>query len=102
MCSQGACERAGAGKQSAPAVVGVFYYRVVTPVNQTDDVVLPIADIVIIRAVVVHGDRVPVRVITEQQLVAARHLRNQHRTMIPVLCRRPVHRLLRAQPVLIV
>ena len=86
----------------APAVIGVFYYGIVITVNQTDNVVLPVADIVVIRTVVVHGDRVPVRVIAEQQLVAARHLRNQHRTMIPVLCRRPVHRLLRAQPVLIV
>ena len=45
----------------------------VAPVNQTDDVVLPVTDIVIICAVVVHGDRVPVRVIADRQLAAANY-----------------------------
>ena len=59
-------QRTGARDLPAPAVIGVFYYRVVAPVNEADDVVLPVADIVVIRTVVVHGDRFPVRVITEQ------------------------------------
>ena len=66
MCSQGACKRAGAGKQSAPTVVGIFYYRIVVAVNEADDVVLPVANVVLIRTVVVHGDHIAVRVIAEQ------------------------------------
>ena len=83
----------------APAVVGVFYYRVVAPVNETDDVVLPVTDIVVIRTVVVHGDRVPVRVIAEQQLVAARHLRDQRGAVVVVIGYCSIDGLLRADSV---
>ena len=76
LSSQGARERAGAGKLLAPAIVSIFYYGVVAAVNQADDVALPIADIVVIGAVVVHGDHVAVCVVAEQELVAARHLRD--------------------------
>ena len=76
LCAQGARERAGAGKLLAPAIVSIFYYGVVAAVNQADDVALPIADIVVIGAVVVHGDHVAVCVVAEQELVAARHLRD--------------------------
>ncbi len=65
LCSQGACKRAGAGKQSAPAVVGVFYYRVVAPVNETDDVVLPVTDIVVIRTVEVDGNDISGCIVAE-------------------------------------
>lgn len=102
LCSQGACERAGAGKQSAPTVVRVFYYRVVVAVNEADDVVLPVADIVVIRTVVVHGDHIAVCIVAEQQRIRARHLRDQHRAVVAVLRRRAVDHLLGSQPVLII
>ena len=86
----------------APTVVAIFYNAVVVAVNEPDDVVLPVANVVVIRAVVVHGNRVPVRVIAEQQFVAARHLRDQHRAMVAVLRRRAVDRLLRPESVLVV
>ena len=63
----------------APTVVAIFYNAVVVAVNEPDDVVLPVADIVVIRAVVVHGDHIAIRIVAEQQLVAARHLRAAHR-----------------------
>ena len=66
LCSQGACKRAGAGKQSAPTVIGVFYYGIVITVNQTDNIVLPVADIVVIRAVVIDRRYIAVRIVTEQ------------------------------------
>ena len=66
LCAQGARERAGAGKLLAPAIVSIFYYGVVAAVNQADDVALPIADIVVIGAVVVHGDHIACRIVAEQ------------------------------------
>ncbi len=50
----------------APAVVGVFYYRVVAPVNETDDVVLPVTDIVVIRTVVIDRRCIACRIVAEQ------------------------------------
>ena len=85
-----------------PTVVGIFYYRIVAPVNEPDHVVLTVANVVVIRAVVVHGDHIPVRVVAEQQLVVARYLRDQHRPMVAVLRRRAVDRLLRPESVLVV
>ena len=102
MCSQGARERARAGDLLAPAVVAIFYDTVIAPVNEPDHVVLAVADVVVIRAVVVHGDHVPVRVVAEQQLVAARYLRDQHRAVIAELRRRAVERLLRPEAVFVV
>ena len=66
LCSQGACKRAGAGKLLAPAIVSIFYYGVVAAVNQADDVALPIADIVVIGAVVVDRNHIACRIVTEQ------------------------------------
>ena len=86
----------------APTVVAIFYDAVIVPVNEADDVVLPVANVVVIRAVVVHGDHVPVRVVAEQQLVAARYLRDQHRAVVAVLRRRAVDRLLRPEAVFVV
>lgn len=102
LCAQGARERAGAGKLLAPAIVSIFYYGIVAAVNEADDVALPIADIVVIGAVVVHGDHVPARVVAEQELVAARALRDQHRPVVAVVGGRAVDRLLRPQSVLVV
>ena len=99
LCAQGARERAGAGKLLAPAIVSIFYYGVVAAVNQADDVALPIADIVVIGAVVVHGDHVAVCVVAEQELVAARHLRDQRRAVVVVIGYCPVDGLLRADSI---
>ena len=64
--AQRARQRAGARDLPAPAVIGVFYYGIVITVNQTDNVVLPVADIVVIRTVVVDGRYIAVRIVTEQ------------------------------------
>lgn len=74
--TESACQGFGNSEAFAPAIVSIFYYGVVAAVNQADDVALPIADIVVIGAVVVHGDHVAVCVVAEQELVAARHLRD--------------------------
>lgn len=50
----------------APAVIGVFYYGIVFTVNQTDNVVLPVADIVVICAVVIDGRYIACRIVAEQ------------------------------------
>ena len=59
-------QRAGARDLPAPAVIGVFYYGIVFTVNQTDNVVLPAADIVVIRTVVVDRRCIAVRIVAEQ------------------------------------
>ena len=59
-------QRAGAGDLPAPAVIGVFYYGIVITVNQTDNIVLPVADIVVIRTVVIDRRYIAVRIVTEQ------------------------------------
>ena len=46
-------QRAGARDLPAPAAIGVFYYGIVIIVNQLDNVALCVADIVVIRTVVV-------------------------------------------------
>ena len=66
LCSQGACKRAGAGDLPAPTVIGVFYYGIVITVNQTDNVVLPVADIIVIYAVVIDRRCIACRIVTEQ------------------------------------
>ena len=66
LCAQGARERAGAGKLLAPAIVSIFYYGVVAAVNQADDVALPVADIVVICAVVIDRRYIACRIVTEQ------------------------------------
>ena len=50
----------------APAVIGVFYYGIVITVNQTDNVVLPVADIVVIRTVVIDRRYIACRIVAEQ------------------------------------
>ena len=50
----------------APAVIGVFYYGIAFTVNQTDNVVLPVADIVVIRTVVIDRRCIACRIVTEQ------------------------------------
>ena len=59
-------QRAGARDLPAPAVIGVFYYGIVITVNQTDNVVLPVADIVVICAVVIDGRYIACRIVAEQ------------------------------------
>ena len=49
----------------APAVIGVFYYGIVFTVNQTDNVVLPVADIVVICAVEVDGNDISGCIVAE-------------------------------------
>ena len=59
-------QRTSARDLPAPAVIGVFYYGIVFTVNQTDNVVLPAADIVVIRTVVVDGNHIACRIVAEQ------------------------------------
>ena len=63
--SQGACERTSARDLPAPAVIGVFYYGIVITVNQTDNIVLSIADIVVIRTVVIDRRYIAARIVAE-------------------------------------
>ncbi len=58
-------QRAGARDLPAPAVIGVFYYGIVFTVNQTDNIVLPVADIVVICAVEVDGNDISGCVVAE-------------------------------------
>ena len=64
--AQRTCQRAGARDLPAPTVIGVFYYGIVINVNQTDNIVLPVADIVVIRTVVVDRNHIACRIVTEQ------------------------------------
>ena len=59
-------QRAGAGDLPAPAIIGIFYYGIVITVNQTDNIVLPIADIVVIRTVVIDRRYIACRIVAEQ------------------------------------
>ena len=58
-------QRTSAGNLLAPAVIGVFYYGIVITVNQTDNVVLPVADIVVIYTVEVDGNDISGCVVAE-------------------------------------
>ncbi len=58
-------QRTGAGNLPAPAVIGIFYYGIVITVNQTDNIVLPIADIVVIRTVVIDRRYIAARIVAE-------------------------------------
>ena len=64
--AQCSCQGAGARDLPAPTVIGVFYYGIVITVNQTDNVVLPVADIVVICAVVIDGRYIACRIVAEQ------------------------------------
>ena len=59
-------QRTGARDLPAPTVIGVFYYGIVITVNQTDNVVLPVADIIVIYAVVIDRRYIAVRIVAEQ------------------------------------
>ena len=58
-------QRTSAGNLLAPAVIGVFYYGIVITVNQTDNIVLPVADIVVIYTVEVDGNDISGCVVAE-------------------------------------
>lgn len=64
--SQRTRQRTDARDLPAPAVIGIFYYGIVITVNQTDNVVLPIADIVVIRTVVIDRRCIAARIVAEQ------------------------------------
>ena len=42
----------------------IFYHNAANSVNQTDDIILSIAEIVILSAVIVYGDKSTLRIIT--------------------------------------
>ena len=63
--SQRTRQRAGASNLLAPAVIGIFYYGIVITVNQTDNIVLPIADIVVIHTVVIDRRYIAARIVAE-------------------------------------
>ena len=83
----------------APAVIGVFYYGIVITVNQTDNVVLPAADIIVIYAVVVDGNHIACRIVAEQQSVIARDLRDQRGAVVVVIGCYSIDGLLRADSI---
>ena len=60
---------------------------------------MPVADIVVICAVVVNGNHIACRIVAEQQSVIARDLRNQDRTVVVVIGYCPIDGLLRADSV---
>ncbi len=59
-------QRASARDLPAPTVIGVFCYGIVVAANQTDNIVLPVADIVVIRTVVIDRRYIAARIVTEQ------------------------------------
>ena len=83
----------------APAVIGVFYYGIVITVNQTDNVVLSIANIVVIRTVVIDRRCIACRIVAEQQSVIVRDLRDQRGAVVVVIGYCPVDGLLRADSI---
>ena len=58
-------QRTSARDLPAPAIIGIFYYGIVITVNQTDNIVLPIADIVVICSVVIDRRYIAARIVAE-------------------------------------
>ena len=65
-CAERTRQRAGARDLPAPAIIGVFYYGIVVAANRAENIVIPVADIVVIRTVVIDRRYIAVRIVTEQ------------------------------------
>ena len=100
--TESACQGFGNSEAFAPTVVRIFYDSAAIAVNQLDNIPLSGADVVVICAVVVHGDHVPVCIIAEQQLVISGDLRDEHRAVVAVAGGRSIDGLLCADAVLVI
>ena len=90
VCAERGCQGTGDGEELAPRVIGVAYHNRARVVHKADDVVLPVAHVVVFRAVVVHGNEIAARVVGVELLdlvcAAARHLRHEEAAVIAVVC----------------
>ena len=100
------CQGAGDSEGLAPRVVRVAYHNRARVVHKADDVVLPVAHVVVFRAVVVHGDEIAARVIGVELLdlvcAAARYLRHKEAAVIAVVCHGAADGLAGAHALLVV
>ena len=72
----------------APAVICIFYYGIPAPVNQLDNVPLPVAQVVVICPVVIDRLDQASGVIGEQQVRCPCCQAHQHRVVVEVVGRR--------------
>ena len=100
--AQCGCQGARAAEGLAPAVIAVFYNSCAGCVNDLDNVSLPVAQVVVIRPVVVHRCRVASGVVAEPQRVVPLNEPNQHTAVVVVVCNDVIDRLLQPQPILVV
>ena len=101
-CAQCGCQGARAAQGLAPAVIGVFYHSSFAAVNELNDVSLAVAQVVIVRPVVVHRCRVASGVVAEPQRVVLLDEPDQHLAVVVIVCNDVVDRLLQSQSVLVV
>ena len=100
--AQCGCQGARTAELLAPAVIRVFYYGSPGPVNQLDNVPLAVAQVVIVRPVVVHRCRIASGVVAEPQRVVPLDEPDQHFPVVVVVCNDVVDRLLQPQSILVV
>ena len=84
--AQCGCQGAGATELLSPAVIGVFYHGGPGPVNELDYISLAVAQVVIVRPVVVHRCRVASGVVAEPQRVVPLDEPDQHTAVVVVIC----------------
>ena len=84
--AQRACQGAGGGDEFAPCIVGIFYHTRAAAVHKADNIILAVAEIEVLRAVVIDADYVAARVVGVELLylacAAALHLRHEQAPVV--------------------
>ena len=70
--AQRVCQGAGGGDELAPRIVGIFYHARAAAVHKADYVILAVAEVEVLRAVVVYGNKLPAGIVGVQLLHLAR------------------------------
>ena len=96
------CQGAGGGYQLAPRIVDIFYHTHAAFVHKAHYIILAVSQIIVLRAVVVHGYRLAVGIVAEQQRFSRRYLRHEQTAVVAERCGHSVYCLARAYALFVI
>ena len=102
VCAKCSCQGAGSGYQLAPRIVDIFYHTQAAFVHKANYIILAVSQVIVLRAVVVYGYRLPVGIVAEQQRFFRRYLRHEQTAVVAERCGHSVYCLARAYALLVI
>ena len=75
------CQGAGGGYQLAPRIVDIFYHTHAAFVHKANYIILAVSQIIVLRAVVVHGYCLTVGIVAEQQRFFRRCIQSTYKAI---------------------